>query len=438
MFDLNRVKKIYLKLMTRPSQKELDNFSSSDQKFDNFLFVFFREAIALFRVKDVASKSKSLTYSFILAFIPLLTVLFVFFHALGGLKNLFESFFDPLIVRHFGTELGVVIVEFIKSIIDNLETKQLGISSFLTFLITVVLLLASAEDKFNEILGYTKRIPLLKRLMKYWVIITFLPLVIFIVVMNQGSILNFVANDIYIIGLTNELLLSFINFILLSLFICLIFYVLPEKGLNFKSILFGGFFTGLLLTIIQNINSFIISGKMSSNTVFIYGKLSLIVVVVIFLVNLISMSVFIGFVLSASLDRIIGNKKNINTEQNHPFESVLRAIVVYVEISSYFKEYSESCKFLELMGAIKTTEDDLYRSLDWLILKNIIITYEHLNEVSYTPSFHAQELERDPSKLIDFILYSEADLEFIKEFRKKAIESPVFIEVMKRLASKKE
>src|SRR5207248_4152311 len=74
------------------------------------------------------------------------------------------------------------VVTYITQFIENAQSKTLGITGILGFVVVAVMLLSTIEDTFNDIWGVTRGRSWFRRFVQYWTTISLGPLTLALVV----------------------------------------------------------------------------------------------------------------------------------------------------------------------------------------------------------------------------------------------------------------
>ena len=137
------------------------------------IVAFVRYAAERFFEDHCPSSAAALTYSSLLALVPLMTIslaVFSAFPAFEGLRETAEGF----VFQNFVPQVGSVVRDYLEDFATN--TGQLTAVGVVGLVVTALLLLATIEASFNNIWGVRKGRPLLMRLLSFWAILTLTPL----------------------------------------------------------------------------------------------------------------------------------------------------------------------------------------------------------------------------------------------------------------------
>ena len=154
-----------------------ENINSPQQK-NSFLarataaLGYLRHVLSRFAADQCPQRAAALTYTTLLAMVPLLAVsftIFSVFDAFGEVQDQVKSF----IFENFVPEVGSVVQEHLEGFAS--KTKGLSIIGALFLFATSMMLLSSISSTFNNIWRVRERQGLIARLPTYWVILTLTP-----------------------------------------------------------------------------------------------------------------------------------------------------------------------------------------------------------------------------------------------------------------------
>ena len=105
-------------------------------------------AIRFFTTKQVMTKAAALTYSTLLAIVPILAVVFAIARGFGYSKYI-EIWFRNAFQSH--QQVAEVIIGFVNSYLVHIKSGIILCIGLLFMLYTVLMLVSNVEDAFNEI-----------------------------------------------------------------------------------------------------------------------------------------------------------------------------------------------------------------------------------------------------------------------------------------------
>ncbi len=185
-------------------------------------------------------RAAALSYTTMLALVPMLAFIFAFLKGLGVQNQL-----EPLLIQ----QLSAVSEDTIRKIIDfvnNVEVGTLGAISLGTLLFSTLLQLRTVEQSLNAIWSVTEEKPLIRKISDYASVFMLAPVVVVLAVSvgSQPLVAQLAAQRL--IEPAVELLLILLPVVLLWLFISFFYFFVPNAQVRFVPALIGGFIASSL------------------------------------------------------------------------------------------------------------------------------------------------------------------------------------------------
>ena len=207
-------------------------------------------AIRFFTAKRVMTKASALTYSTLLAIVPILAVVFAIARGFGYNKYIEVWFRDALSSQ---PQAADVIIGFVNSYLVHTQSGIfLGIG-LLFMLYTVLMLVSNIEDTFNEIWQVKKSRSVLRTFTDYLAMFFIFP--ILIVVSSGLSI--FIATiaghmpDFLMLGSAVRTLIDLIPYVLMSGLFIALYVFMPNTRVKLKSVIIPGVLAGIAMQGLQ-------------------------------------------------------------------------------------------------------------------------------------------------------------------------------------------
>ena len=185
----------------------------------------------------------SLTYTTLLALVPLLTVALTVSTALPLFDRMVEALQD-FVLDNFLPDTPAVDM-FAQQLNDFSERAgRLRAIGLATLLVTAVMTMHTIDDSLNRIFHSARQRPLLKRIVLYIVVLTFGPLLIgaslsmttYLVVGSLGAVnLDWLAEHV----------LRFLPFVLTCVTLTLLYILVPNRLVAFRHAAVGGLLAGI-------------------------------------------------------------------------------------------------------------------------------------------------------------------------------------------------
>jgi len=281
----------------------------------------FRDFVHRVLASQLGVQSAALTYSLILAFVPLLALGFTILKAFGGLGLFVEDTLDPLIRSHFGTVAGAEIATYLDTFVNTLETRTLGAVAVATLFFTVVQLLVAAENAINGNGSSGQMRSWTTRLVSYWTLITLMPVVILISATKSRAMMDMLGFNGPLFGSFASGGARFVRLIFGIGLQCLsfgcLYKALIARSVPLRYLLAGGAFASFLFEALQHINGFLIKEIVFSRiNKKVYGTVPLVAVIVFLWMRLVWVIILLGAALVASLSRVSHFIKRIYTARD--------------------------------------------------------------------------------------------------------------------------
>ncbi|WP_089940782.1 YihY/virulence factor BrkB family protein [Candidatus Entotheonella palauensis] len=177
----------------------------------------------------------ALSYTTMLALVPMLAFIFAFLKGLD-VQNLLE----PWLIE----EMSAVSEKTIRQIIafvNNVKVGTLGVISLGTLLFSTLIQLRTVEQSLNTIWNVTEEKPLIRKISDYVSVFMLAPVVVVLALSVGSQPLVEQLLDQRLIGPAIGLLLNLLPAVLLWLFISFIYFFVPNSQVHFVPALIGGF-----------------------------------------------------------------------------------------------------------------------------------------------------------------------------------------------------
>ena len=229
------------------------------------LYWFVGEVVRQFFQHQCLNGAAVLTFTTLLALVPLMTVTYVVLSAfpeLAGVGSAIEDF----LFEYFVPQASAALVEKLAEFSDR--AAELGVVSFAILLLAAFLALVRIESVFNAIWGAPVPRTGVQRLLVYWAALTFGPplLVGALLATSYLYALPFVM-DLDAWGLRERLLAAAPDVAIAATFTFL-YYAVPNTRIRFLHALIGGILTALLFELAKwAFTAFVVR----SSTALVYG-----------------------------------------------------------------------------------------------------------------------------------------------------------------------
>ena len=200
--------------------------------------------IKFFTAKRVMAKASALTYSTLLAIVPILAVVFAIARGFGYNKYIEVWFRDILASQPQAAE---TIIGWVNSYLVHTQSGLfLGIG-LVFMLYTVLMLVNNIEETFNEIWQVNSSRSLYRSFTNYMAAFFLIPIFI-IVTTGFSMVLTTVASsmpDVLMLGTVVRRLLDFLPYVLLSALFVGLYVSMPNTHVNWRCAIVPGIIAGV-------------------------------------------------------------------------------------------------------------------------------------------------------------------------------------------------
>lgn len=207
---------------------------------------FCRFLLARMRENRIQQVAGSLTFTTMLAMVPLLTIALIVISAMPVFADYGMRFKLMLLSTLVPEFAGKILTVYVRQFADNAE--KLTAAGILILAATTLMLMSTIERTFSAIWGVSRARPWLRQAMIYWIMLTLGP-----AVLGGGLLLwhkLFKASRlIHTAPLLAGLLQHAGAVILTALVLSILYWVIPERHVPRRHALLGGLLTALLLEV---------------------------------------------------------------------------------------------------------------------------------------------------------------------------------------------
>ena len=206
--------------------------------------------IRFFTEKRVMTQASALTYSTLLAIVPILAVVFAIARGFGYNKYI-EMWFREVLASQ--PQVADVIVSFVNSyLIHTRSGIFLGVG-LIFMLYTVLMLVNNVEETFNQIWQVNNSRPIIRSFVNYLAMFFLLPIII-VISTGFSIFMETVADkmdDFVILEPIVHKLFSFFPYMLMSLIFIVIYVYFPNTKVRFSCAIVPGILAGIAMHLLQ-------------------------------------------------------------------------------------------------------------------------------------------------------------------------------------------
>jgi membrane protein len=319
---------------------------------------FIKEIGRRFVENETSLSASSLAYTSLLSLVPLMTVLitiFSMFPQFGDVSKQIQDF----IFSNFVPTSGEVVQEYITSFVN--KSRNLTKSMSLFVFVTSIMMVFTMEKALNRIWDAKPSGNIIKKIVMYWTVITMGP----ILVIGGLALTSYMLSYTGLAGV-KVYLLKFLPIIASSIGFFLIYLIVPNRKVNWKSAIVGAIIAAILFEVAKRGFAWYVVTFPSYQRV--YGALATIPIFLVW-VYLSWNIILLGGTIAATLETSRWRGHVQNYSGNHRFLVVID-ILYHLWIAS---RKGVTISLSDIFGQLKNVPDDeMHQQLDWLVDNNII------------------------------------------------------------------
>ncbi len=206
--------------------------------------------IRFFTEKRVMAEAAALTYSSLLAIVPILAVVFAIARGFGYSKYIELWFRNSLSSQ---PQVAEAIVGFVNSYLVNTQSGIFLGVGLIFMLYTTLMLVNNVEDTFNQIWQVNNARPIIRSLTNYLAMFFIFPIII-IISMGLSIFMATVADridDFKLVAPAVHLMLDYSPYILLSLLFIVLYIYMPNTKVRLSCAIVPGILAGIAMQLLQ-------------------------------------------------------------------------------------------------------------------------------------------------------------------------------------------
>ncbi len=207
-----------------------------------------------FTEDKVQLRASALTYYSMLSIVPIIAMTFGIANGFG-----FGTFLEEQILENFSGQKEVMeyILNFVEKYLLNIKGGLIAGIGIVVLLWSVMKLLGNIESSFNDIWQIKKSRVISRKMSDYISLVVITPVMLFV----SSSVTLFLSNQIQsssgmfpllsYIGPILSFFVSLIPYVLIWLIFTLLYIIMPNTKVNFKSAFIGGVIAGTMFQFLQ-------------------------------------------------------------------------------------------------------------------------------------------------------------------------------------------
>ena len=235
-------------------QTDIWQITAGDMSPVKFLLVEIMKKIMLavrfFTAKRVLQKAAALTYSTLLAIVPILAVVFAIARGFGYNKYI-EVWFRGAFESQ--PQVAETIIGFVNSYLVHTKSGVFLGVGLVFMLYTVLMLVSNVEDTFNEIWQVKKPRSIFRTFTDYLAMFFLFPIIL-VITSGLSLFITTVANsmpDFLLLGSFVRFLIDLLPYVLMSAMFMALYVFMPNTHVRFSSVIVPGILSGFAMQGLQ-------------------------------------------------------------------------------------------------------------------------------------------------------------------------------------------
>lgn len=324
-----------------------------------------------FTAKRVINAASQLTYSTILATVPIAAVVFAIARGFGYSKYI-ETWFRGALTNQ--PQAADTIIHFVNSYLVHTKSGVVFGIGLVFMLWTVLMLTHSIEQVFNDIWNVRKQRKFVRSITDYLAIFLLLPILIIVTsgVTLWMTTISKIVNEMFVIGPLVKLCIDAIPFVILTCVIGALYTFLPNTKVKFKSVILPSILASVSMELLQYF--YVHSQIWVSSYNAIYGSFAALPLFMLW-VQISWTIILIGAELSYTKQNLEDFRFNSNMSQMSERHHLLLAAILMSRICKRFKDghapYSAQELKFETGLPMRIVNEIIYELLDTRLLMEV-------------------------------------------------------------------
>lgn len=203
-----------------------------------------------FTTKRVINAASTLTYSTLLAIVPVVAVIFAIARGFGYNRYI-ETWFRSTLDSQ--PQVAEVIIGFVNSYLVHTKSGIVFGVGLMFMLWTVIMLTRNIEQVFNDIWGVYHQRSIMRTFTDYLAMFFILPILIIVIsgIMLFMTSISSVVNETYMIGPVLKFLIDALPSVMLAGIISILYVFIPNTHVRWRNVILPAIFAALLMQMLQ-------------------------------------------------------------------------------------------------------------------------------------------------------------------------------------------
>ena len=311
-----------------------------------------------FREDRLGMTAGSLTFTTLIALVPLLTVTLALFTAFP-MFNAFQGALERLFLQNLVPD---TIARPVLSALSQFAGKasRMGALGLAALAVTALALMMTIDRTLNAIWRVRRSRPLAQRLLVYWAALTVGPLILGASLTLTSTVLYASRGWVGAIPGGFGLLLDVVQFVLLVLAVTCLFHFVPNTEVRWRHALAGGVFVGVAIEVAKNGLAWYVATVPTLTS--IYGAFSILPILLLW-VYLLWVAVLLGAVVAAYAPELLGQEPRPQTGPGREFRQAVAVLARLQELRSTPRQGLDVAGLAALLQADKLALEGLLERL---------------------------------------------------------------------------
>ena len=200
--------------------------------------------------RNITQVASSLTFTTILALVPLLAVVLSLFTAFPLFDDFRGALQDFLTSKLMPEAVSSTVMEYLNQFAAKASSLTAVGSLFL--IVTSIMLMSTIDQVFNDIWYVSQKRPIMQRVLVYWAILSLGPILAGASLWASAVLASESLGHITHLTVVASFALSYVPFILTALAFTALYVYVPNRQVLWRDAFVGGVFTTLALEILKN------------------------------------------------------------------------------------------------------------------------------------------------------------------------------------------
>lgn len=325
-------------------------------------FGFARFVARRFAEDHCAQVAASLTFTTLLALVPLITVTVTVFAAFPLFSDLITQLKIFMLVNMVPEVAGKIITVYMEQF--STKAAKLTLLGIAGLTVTTLLLMNTIDRTFNFIWRVRKPRGLLQRFLTYWTVLTIGPIILGASLSVTYYLVRLSLGYVQQVPLLGQFGLKLVPIVLMSIAFTLLYFTVPNRYVPIRHAFIGGLFAGVIFELMKRVFTFYITHFPSYTLV--YGAFAIFPIFLLWL-YFSWLVILTGAVIAAALSHWSGSTWQKSRRAGWQFEAALR---VLQELATA-QASGQTVTLAWLRNRVDLGLDEMEEILDRLALANI-------------------------------------------------------------------